>query len=561
MRDHHRSPERHGPCHRPIPALRGIQRYERDQRLRQQLDEQNRQQLERLRQQEKQPTVPQEPVVAPTDQQAQWRYSAVRLDGVTVPWKSELESLAATYLNRSISLDDLEQLRASIRDTYRRHSLLALVTINPSAGGDGLLVITVVEAHMGEVSVDGNLRHHLKNGIAEAMVRASLPKGSLFRIDKLTSALLKLNDMAGVRVRSTLRKGTGAGLTDVLLSIEDGDRSSGELHVGNEINRFLGSTNVDLTLTAANWMGRGDQLTANGQWWLNSYNTGNLVGSLAFQAPISPDGLQLNAFGNYNNYRLLDELYSSDINGYTANLRIGLQQPLWRRPMQSLWVGLSAEANTYVDKVQEVEIRNKDSQVGRLSLIAQKQDSILGTGLNTAFLQYSFGNLDRSGNSDDFLLDQFTAGTDGVFNKVLLVYSRYQVFSPVGKASCSFRPRRASTTSMVPRKCPWVTRTAFAPIPQAKPLATAASVVSWSSSTRPQANCLSWPSSMGATSGAGTTPSPGPFSRIPMGWLAPASAPTWAPPVNGWPRSSLPSPSATTPHRSTTPMPTDSTSR
>lgn len=404
-----------------------VQRFLRDQQLRDVIDQQNQRQLQERQQEQGKPSA------ADNGQRLEttpaFRYSSVRFEGVSVPWAADLQALAQPYLNRPVSLQELETLRTAVRDAYRSRNLMALVRLDPSSGQGGELLITVSESRMGEVKIDGSSPHHLKDGIARATVLASMPSGSLLRLDKLTSALLKLNDLAGVRVRSTLQAGSAPGQTDVLLTIVDTDRSSGLLNINNEINRFLGSADLDLTLTAANHLGYGEQLSLDGQWWFNNANTGSLVGSLSYQMPVTPDGAEFNAYANYSSYRLLDELYSSDTHGYSANARLGFKQPLWRRPMLSLWGGLSGEYNAYVDNVQELEIRNKDSRVGRVSLLVEAQDAWLGTGLNTAFLQYSLGDLDRSGNPQDFTLDFGTAKTDGIFNKVSLIYSRYQVFS------------------------------------------------------------------------------------------------------------------------------------
>lgn len=405
----------------------GLQRFQRDQQLRDVIEQQNQRQLQELQQR---PSQPAEPGADDSLETAPaFRFTAVRFDGVSVAWQARLDALAAPYLNRPISLRDLESLRQAIRDAYRASNLLALVRIDPGSSSSGTLVISITEARMGEVKINHAVPHHLNEGIARATVLASVPQGSLLRLDKLTSALLKLNDLAGSRVRSTLQAGSAPGLTDVVLTISDTDRSSGELNISNEINRFLGTVDADLTLIAANHLGRGEQLVLDGQWWFNNVNTGSVGGSLSYQMPVTPDGGKINLYANINSYRLLDELYSSDSQGYSANARLGFQQPLWRRPKLSLWGGLSGEYNQYVDNVQSVEIRNKNSRVGRLSLLAEAQDSWLGTGLNTAFLQYSLGDLDRSGNPQDFQLDFGTARTDGMFNKISLVYSRYQVFT------------------------------------------------------------------------------------------------------------------------------------
>jgi len=400
-------------CHAAVDAQQlpsgAVQRFLRDQQLRDVIEQQNQRQLQERQQGQPKPNT--EDNGQQLETTPAFRYSSVRFVGVSVAWAPELEAMARPFLNRLVSLQELETLRASIRDAYRSRNLMALVRLDPSNGQGGELLITVTESRMGEVKIDGSVPHHLNEGIARATVLASL------------------NDLAGVRVRSTLQAGSAPGPTDVLLTIVDTDRSSGLLNINNEINRFLGSADLDLTLTAANHLGHGEQLSLDGQWWFNNANTGSLVGSLSYQMPVTPDGAEFNAYANYSSYRLLDELYSSDTHGYSANARLGFKQPLWRRPMLSLWAGLSGEYNMYVDNVQDLEIRDKDSRVGRLSLLMEAQDSWLGTGLNTAFLQYSLGDLDRSGNPQDFALDVGTAQTDGIFNKVSLIYSRYQVFS------------------------------------------------------------------------------------------------------------------------------------
>ena len=99
-----------------------------------------------------------------------FRYSSVRFVGVSVAWAPELEAMARPFLNRLVSLQELETLRASIRDAYRSRNLMALVRLDPSNGQGGELLITVTESRMGEVKIDGSVPHHLNEGIARATV-------------------------------------------------------------------------------------------------------------------------------------------------------------------------------------------------------------------------------------------------------------------------------------------------------------------------------------------------------------------------------------------------------
>lgn len=424
----------------PVAALAqpsgGLQRFEREQNIRRQINEQNRQLLRDS--ETPQPAAPEQPGTIPfttptppttAPEPRSYRFERIEFSGVSVPWAGELQALAAPYLNTSLSLSQLEELRARIRDEYRRRNLLAVVTLPPQDTASGILRVQVLEARLGEVIISQDPPHRLRDRLARNAITAAVAPGSLLRLDKLTSALLKLNDLPAVTVSSTLRPGASEGLTDVVLRISEGKTVAVELSVSNEINSFFGSVDVDAVVNSRNLFGGGELLSIEGAWWGNAQDTGTVLGTLNFQMPVSPDGAQVSLYLNRSDYRLLRELYTDDFNGYTANARMGIQHPFWRRPTRSLWGGVSGEVNRYVDDIEDVNLRDRTSQVARFTAIGQLQDSFLGVGLNTAILQYSIGNLDRSANSFDFDLDAFTANTNGVFNKLLLILNRQQIFS------------------------------------------------------------------------------------------------------------------------------------
>lgn len=405
-----------------------IQRIERDQTIQQQINDLEQDQRNNLKTRDPDPP---EPNAGPDAQGGSVTVTAVRVNGATYADNGErINSEAQRFVGRPSSISELEQFRHWIRQLYRNQHLLAVVSISEDELRAGTLSISITEARLGTVLVDSSKPHRLKDERAIAMVTSAVHPGSLLRLDKLTSALLKLNDLGGVKVHSKLQRGSEAGLTNVMLVIEDGNRNSGFAQINNETNRYLGELVTELVFNTANNAGIGEVVSIDAQWWGNAQGTGNLVGAGTFTLPISSDGLKLSFYGNTSNYRLLQDVYDNNINGNSTSLKVGLKQPLLRQPRNSAWIQLDANYNTYLDRIEETEIRSKVSKVTRLSLIGQHQDDLLGTGLNTMLAQISYGDLDRSGNAFDLNLDDVTARTHGTFSKAYLLYNRYQVFSP-----------------------------------------------------------------------------------------------------------------------------------
>ena len=410
-----------------------IQRIERDQNLQQRVNELEENQLKEF-EEDKERNNNQDQLRPPQDRQT-LELRSLTISGASAQGiENTIRQKGKEILASPATVQEIEEFRHWIRQLYRDHQLLAIVSIERSELFKGHLQITITESRLGKVTVDPQISHRLNDHRAIAMIYSAIQPGNLLKLDKLTSALLKLNDLSGVSVHSKLQRGESAGTTDILLKVKDKNRNSGFAQINNETNRFLGELESELIFNTANNIGLGESFSLDGQWWGNGQGTGNLFGSGTLTLPITSDGLSLNLYGNSGNYRLLQELYEDNINGSSTSLKLSLKQPLWRRPKRSLWVQVDGENNTYIDKIDSVELRNKSSQVGRLSIVSQHQDSFLGTGLNTTFLQYSYGNLDRSNNEYDFHLDGITANTHGDFNKIFLLYNRYQVFSPKWQA-------------------------------------------------------------------------------------------------------------------------------
>ena len=400
------------------------------QSLQQQLqDDQKRDTLERLdgRDEQQQPVLEASPFINVTVPDG-LRLEGLRIEGVLPENAAGLEQLLQPWVGVEVNQAALRQMRAEILRWYGDRDQLVAVQFPAQDVKGGVLIVRILESRLGGVRVNDKLKHHLSDAIALSYISSAVPLGTVIRPGKLESALLKLNDLAGVEVRARLEPGQLPGTTEVVLDIRDGDRHNVVLDVDNYLNRFSGAIRTSVEFNASNPLGRGGRLWVKPSWWGNAQGTGTAPIMAGFKMPIGSDGLQLGLTANYSEYRVLDELYDLDFNGATFGSDLSLVQPLWRRPDRSLLLSLGGSYFSFDDYVGDLEIDDKQAGVARASIVSINRDRFLGVGINTLIAGVSVGSVDLSGNSDYEAFDELTAQVQGGYWKGTLLYRREQQF-------------------------------------------------------------------------------------------------------------------------------------
>ena len=400
------------------------------QSLQQQLqDDQKRDTLERLdgRDEQQQPVLEASPFINVTVPDG-LRLEGLRIEGVLPENAAGLEQLLQPWVGVEVNQAALRQMRAEILRWYGDRDQLVAVQFPAQDVKGGVLIVRILESRLGGVRVNDKLKHHLSDAIALSYISSAVPLGTVIRPGKLESALLKLNDLAGVEVRARLEPGQLPGTTEVVLDIRDGDRHNVVLDVDNYLNRFSGAIRTSVEFNASNPLGRGGRLWVKPSWWGNAQGTGTAPIMAGFKMPIGSEGLLLGLTANYSEYRVLDELYDLDFNGATFGSDLSLVQPLWRRPDRSLLLSLGGSYFSFDDYVGDLEIDDKQAGVARASIVSINRDRFLGVGINTLIAGVSVGSVDLSGNSDYEAFDELTAQVQGGYWKGTLLYRREQQF-------------------------------------------------------------------------------------------------------------------------------------
>ena len=346
----------------------------------------------------------------------------------TLPSGTELEQALRNWLGRSIGADQLAAINASIQAWFRRRDLLVATRFNLDSRADGDVRVRVAPLVLAGVDINPDIPHRLSDRRAIATVTAAVPLETVIRPGKLESALLKLNDLWGVRVRGRLLQGAQPDSRTLVLDVADSDRNGALLELDNYLNRYVGDLRLLATFSSANNLGSGERVWLNPGWWGSGQGTGTAPLQLGVDWPLGTDGLLMSASANAGRYQLFntgDVLYT----GETAGVSLSLSQPLWRRDQNSLWLRLSGEGVHFRDEINAVNLDDKQGAVARASLIATSTDSVFGQSFNTLVLGGSIGTINLGGNSGFKQFDQLSSRLQGTYGALNLNLIREQVFN------------------------------------------------------------------------------------------------------------------------------------
>jgi hemolysin activation/secretion protein len=247
-----------------------------------------------------------------------------RFVGNTAFTAQQLKRVVERYRDLELNLYQLNVAADAISEFYRdKGYTLARAVIPPQKVEDGVVTIAVIEGRLGKVLFSGNKRY------SEATLRRhtpSLREGELLTTEQLERSLLLLNDMPGLKVRSTLSPGAEFGSSDVLVKAEE-KLFNLNLSVDNAGRKETGEYRADLNIDLNNPLGFGDQLSVRG-----IVTDQNLLKyqKLTYSVPLSDDGLRLAASYSEVHYDVAGVFAALGLSGSATTSEVSLLYPLKR---------------------------------------------------------------------------------------------------------------------------------------------------------------------------------------------------------------------------------------
>lgn len=343
----------------------------------------------------------------------------LKFQGARTYSEAELRAIARFTPGSQLTLPDLQAMAARITAHYRDNGYFVARAYLPAQDiSNHVVTIAVSEGVYGKVDLRNQT--HLSDGLVRDILDGP-ESGDPITIGPLESRLLRLSDIPGVKITSTLVPGTLPGSTDLVVDVAPGRRVTGFVDADNAGNPYTGEYRAGALLNLNNPLGRGDVASLR----LLTSGPGLRYARASYQMMFGRATAGV-AYSHLD-YELGEQFEVLGANGTARVASVFGSVPLVRSRDTNLYAGLTFENKRFEDRMDLFPAADRRAQAQTLtaSLHGSHQDDIGGGGLNTFYLNLTTGSLDIQTPAAR-ALDAATARTDGRYNKLWLHATRLQ---------------------------------------------------------------------------------------------------------------------------------------
>ena len=258
----------------------------------------------------------------------------IRVVGAKVFTQKQLTEPYNSYLNKVVSLGDIETITQDMTTRYQKAGyVLTRVIIPPQHVENGIITLSVVEGYIDKVYVQGDVRP----GTAKVLqaygenIKAVRP----LQIKVLERYALLANDLAGVSARVVLSPSQSqVGAAD-LTFVATQQTANGYFSIDNRGTRFLGQQQFTVGGELDSLFRPGDSTT--GQYLTTGNNELTFL-QASYDSPIGTNGLKFDLTGGYTRAKPGSSLTPLEIVGKSTTVNADLSYPLIRARSQNLYV-------------------------------------------------------------------------------------------------------------------------------------------------------------------------------------------------------------------------------
>lgn len=350
--------------------------------------------------------------------------SGYQFKGNTLFSEAKLQEIVAPWKNRLLTIPQLQEVTVAIQEAYSKEFKIAQANVPPQEIQDGVLLIEITEAKLGEVHVEsGNADKSLRFSAERAKnyVVINNPRGEFVDTSKIYRSVSLLNELPGVGVSSRYQSGSEAGSSDIRLTLRDKPRFGANLALSNYGSSGTGEAQAIANLKLNSPLNIGDAIRVDA---IQSQGSSYIQG--AYTLPIGFDGLTIGVQSSYLSYKTISEWAGSE--GDASTFGINASYALTRMPGKQSNLRIGLETRAY-----------KNEQSTGHQVLSEYDISALTAGLNGSFADTSssyvnWGVIATIGNVDikdaaQATQDSTTAKTEGSYQKLSFNISRLQDLS------------------------------------------------------------------------------------------------------------------------------------
>lgn len=294
-----------------------LEKYRQDEPLAPEKNKQSGFQLPRL----------ETPVVnQPLSRQLRFFCRRIRLIGNSVIPSSELEKLTRPYNNRTISNQDLQELRYNLTRYYVDQGYINSGAVIPDQDlKDGIITIKLVEGHLTEIDIEGN-EHFRKNYLKD---RIELPEKEPLQLGKLQEKLqLLLENPLIERINSELKPGAVPGQAILKTLLKEKIPYQIGAVFDNQIAPSIGEYEGTVFAAHRNLTGNGDAFSAQGRFAQGLTGFG-----LDYWLPVNRYDTSVHGWYSHYDSNIIQKPFNQiDVTSNSESWGFSLMQPIYRKP-------------------------------------------------------------------------------------------------------------------------------------------------------------------------------------------------------------------------------------
>jgi hemolysin activation/secretion protein len=347
----------------------------------------------------------------------------------------ELKGMVEPFLNTPMTYEQMLEIGMVVEQYYRRNNYLARAILPPQDLTEGVLTVDVIESVFSKVEVDQELAD-LPNTQAhvEAIIQAQQPIGQPLNTKSLDRALALANDLPGMSAQGSLRQGSEAGETELLLKLYQGRTRQTELTMDNAGSRSTGFMRVMASLTWFNPNDLADLFNL-----VAVHTRGSEYIRMAYSLPVGLDGWRFGLNTSFMNYDVVVGEQGM-VGAFGRAITKGMEwvYPLLRADDRSATVTLTADAKQFQNtSAQGLLMSDYKAKVMAAQVAGFYRDLNPGGGTGTYSAQLTNGHINLDGSLNQST-DQNGPQTAGTFNKIRLNGTWQQALSTQTSAFVSF---------------------------------------------------------------------------------------------------------------------------
>lgn len=317
---------------------------------------------------------------------------AFRFEGADFIAEAELQAAVQPYLDRALTLADIEAAAARVTALYRdRGYMVARAYVPRQDASAGTLTLRVLVGRYGRFTVDNAslVRDSLvRDAFADLADEPAITRASLER------AMLIVADMPGAQLpKLRVAPGQAQGSSDFDVQVDADPRIAGYVLADNHGSRYTGKNRLRAGVDANSLLGIADRLSLSAT---RAQGEGLVNGRLAYSVPLGSDGLRAELAAAKTTYELGDDYADLDATGTAYTLEGTLSYPLVRSRSQNLYLGFNLAAKRMRDEIEALDSAiPKKAKVGTLTLQHEAWGVLAGAqGYSSVTAGLTYGHLD-----------------------------------------------------------------------------------------------------------------------------------------------------------------------